>query len=300
VVPHETCKAYLIPRHYPPKSGCAILCIIHVGHVHVGYSCKYNKHISPTLGDREIETITTEELENLQKQKVKVLSPKTVNQTIEMFSTMFNYGLKKELCKTLNPATNVKRFKVDNTRERYLATDEIEELYELLKDNELLLLFVKLALTTGGRLETILHIQKKDIDLPTNTITLHDLKNKDTYKGFLTYDIVEMITPLLKSLRANEYLISLDGTKFTSRQLQSRLKPKLDKLFNEELDTRDAKNRVVIHTLRHTFASHLAISGTPIYTIQKLMNHKDIKQTMRYAKLAPDSGKDFVNSLYKS
>ena len=28
------------------------------------------------------------------------------------------------------------------------------------------------------------------------------------------------------------------------------------------------------------------------------MNHKDIKMTMRYAKLAPASGRDFVNNLY--
>ena len=77
------------------------------------------------------------------------------------------------------------------------------------------------------------------------------------------------------------------------------MKPILDKLFNQELDVKDAQNRVVTHTLRHTFASHLAINGTPIFTIQKLMNHKDINMTMRYAKLAPDSGRDFVNNLYK-
>lgn len=65
-----------------------------------------------------------------------------------------------------------------------------------------------------------------------------------------------------------------------------------DPLFNEGLDSKDAKNRVVIHSLRHTFASHLAINGTAIFTIQKLMNHRDIKMTMRYTKLAPDSGKD--------
>lgn len=39
----------------------------------------------------------------------------------------------------------------------------------------------------------------------------------------------------------------------------------------------------------HTFASYLAINGTPIFTIKELMNHKDIEQTMRYAKLSPDS-----------
>jgi integrase len=54
----------------------------------------------------------------------------------------------------------------------------------------------------------------------------------------------------------------------------------------------------VIHTLRHTCASRLAINGTPIFTIKELMNHYDIEQTMRYAKLAPDSGKKNVINLY--
>ena len=54
----------------------------------------------------------------------------------------------------------------------------------------------------------------------------------------------------------------------------------------------------MIHTLRHTFASHLDIKGTPILKIKKLMNHSDINHTLRYAKLAPDSGKDMVKKLY--
>ena len=62
-------------------------------------------------------------------------------------------------------------------------------------------------------------------------------------------------------------------------------------------DLEDRKNKVVIHTLRHTFASHLAINGTPIFTIQKLMNHKDIKMTLRYAKLSPDSGREAILNL---
>jgi site-specific recombinase XerD len=77
------------------------------------------------------------------------------------------------------------------------------------------------------------------------------------------------------------------------------MQPILNVLFNTNVDSKDRQNRVVIHTLRHTFASHLAINGTPIYTIQKLMNHRDINMTLRYAKLAPDSGKDFVSGLYQ-
>ena len=260
---------------------------------------KYNKHLFKPFGELAVDEIKVDDLESLQKIKVKTLSLQTVNQIIELFSTIFNFGVKKDLCKTINPATKVKRFKIDNIRERFLVSEEITELFEEVKDNELLTLFLKFALTTGGRLETVLHIQKKDINLTTNSITLYDFKNKDSYKGFLTDDILNYIKPKLKTLKANDYLISLDTTKLTSRQIQSRLKPILDRLFNVELETNDRKNRVVIHTLRHTFASHLAICGAPIFNIQKLMNHKDIKQTMRYAKLAPDSGRDFVNGLYR-
>jgi integrase len=42
------------------------------------------------------------------------------------------------------------------------------------------------------------------------------------------------------------------------------------------------------HSLRHTFAAHSAMSGIPIYTLQKLMGHATIAMTQRYAHLAPD------------
>jgi len=74
----------------------------------------------------------------------------------------------------------------------------------------------------------------------------------------------------------------------------------VNRLFNQGLEVKDSRNRVVFHTLRHTFASQLAIAGTPIYTIQKLMNHKSIDMTMRYAKLSPNVAIDAVNSLANS
>ena len=40
--------------------------------------------------------------------------------------------------------------------------------------------------------------------------------------------------------------------------------------------------------LRHTFASHLVMKGVDIRSVAKLMGHKDIKVTMRYAHLAPE------------
>ena len=82
------------------------------------------------------------------------------------------------------------------------------------------------------------------------------------------------------------------------RSVRRKMKPILDRLFNEGLESDDTKNRVVIHTLRHTFASQLAIKGIPLIKIKKLMNHAKIEMSERYAKLAPDSGRDVIEGLY--
>lgn len=61
---------------------------------------------------------------------------------------------------------------------------------------------------------------------------------------------------------------------------------------------RGGKNLAVLHTLRHSHVSLLVINGTPIYEVMKLMNHSSIDMTMRYAKLAPDSGQNAVNGMF--
>ncbi|MGE0052052.1 MAG: tyrosine-type recombinase/integrase [Arcobacter sp.] len=178
---------------------------------------------------------------------------------------------------------------MDNARERFLTKDEITELYEYSKNDETLYLLFKLALNTGGRLATLLNIHKKDIDFSHNLLTLKDFKNNSTYKAFLTDNLNELLEKKVYSLKLNDKL-------FPSNP-ERRLRAMLDELFNKDIKQNDRKNKIVFHSLRHTFASHLAINGTPIFTIQKLMNHKDIRMTLRYAKLSPDSGRESILSL---
>ncbi len=260
---------------------------------------KYNKHLK-ALHKKDILSIEKKDLINIQNNMEKLgYASKTINSIIELFGTIYNYGLKEELYTKSNPSSNIERFEENNTRERFLTIDEINFLYMELGSDELLTLFVKLSLTLGARLKGIVAIQKKDIDLDNKMVNLNDFKTKTTYKGFLTNDLVDILKEKIKNLEPNDYIFTIKGEQITSRQIQRRLKPILDKLFNQGIDAKDRKNRVVVHTLRHTFASHLAINGTPIYTIQKLMNHKDIKMTLRYAKLSPENGRDAIESLYK-
>jgi integrase len=153
---------------------------------------------------------------------------------------------------------------------------------------------VELSLSTGARLNTVMAIRKKDINLSTRVINLHNFKSKNDYKGFITDALLEPLRAHLKELKEPNDLI----LQTPSRSIERPLQRILNSLFNQGLDPKDAKNRVVVHTLRHTFASHLAIRGEPIYTIMKLLDHKDIKDTLRYAKLAPDNGLNAVKGLW--
>ena len=59
----------------------------------------------------------------------------------------------------------------------------------------------------------------------------------------------------------------------------------------------DARQRVVFHSLRHTFASWLVQRGTPLYTVAELMGHTTLEMTKRYSHLAPDSLRKAALSL---
>lgn len=256
----------------------------------------YQNHILSFFKDYDFENIRSEDVQkftNTLKSKNSIrgnkkLSPKTINIILNVLKSIIKFALKNDFIKN-DFSKYINLFDVDNARERFLSKDEIHLLYKKSKEDETIYLFFKLALNTGGRLATLLNIHKKDIDFTHNLITLKDFKNNSTYKAFLTDELKYLLELRTQNLSLNDKI-------FTSNP-EKRLRAILDDLFNQGINKDDRKNRVVIHTLRHTFASHLAINGTPILTIQKLMNHKDIRMTLRYAKLSPDSGREAVENL---
>jgi integrase len=259
---------------------------------------KYNLHIKPTFSRRDVTCITKSEITTFRNQLSDTKSPKTVNGIIQLLTAIINYSIKEKDLKIINPCNGVKRLNTDNERERFLSLDEIKLLKDEVEHEQNLKTFVLLALVTGGRVQTILNIQKKDIDLLNDTVTLKDIKNDSSYKGFIDNETKQHLQSFIDDLSRNDFIVGCDSSPFPMRTIQRKLLNIINRLFNQGLDVSDTKNRAVIHSLRHTFASQLAIKGIPIFTIKKLMNHADIEQTMRYAKLAPDSGKEAIKSLY--
>lgn len=254
------------------------------------------------FGLKSIASITISDVQSLQiKLKTEEKAASTVNKYIGFIKSVFNHGINNGIIKGGNPGKAVKNLKENNERQRYLLKDEIEVLLDTVRDNESLLLFCLVALQTGARLDSVLHLQVKDINFDNDSITIKNIKAHKTYTGFFAGELKDVLNTRFKSsVNPNDFLISFNGKKTTDRQIQCRLKPLLDKLFNQGLDAKDSKNRVVIHTFRHTLATHLAIKGAPIHEIMKIMDHANIAETMRYAKFAPDCGKSSIQQLYGS
>ncbi|PHR71324.1 MAG: integrase [Arcobacter sp.] len=260
---------------------------------------KYVLHLEIPFGTKNIKLLTKQDITSFRDGLVKLdKANNTINGIMILLNAIINYAIKEKGISIINPCFGVKKFKLDNERERFLNTDEIQILLEEIKDEPVLYIFIHLALNTGGRLETVLNIQKKNIDFMNNTVALIDFKNKTNYRGFISKSFMPYLKEKVRGLGINDYVVGGLANKYPTTSLQRKLKKILDINFNKGLDLKDAKNRVVIHTFRHTFASHLAINGTPIFTVQKLLNHSKIEMTLRYAKLMPDSGREFVDVLY--
>lgn len=262
----------------------------------------FGKHLEPFFRNKNLETIKKEDIKKLHEKIKKAknrfrkpLATKTVNNILTILKSITSFALKEELLK--NDFRNyIELDSVRNIRDRYLNIEEINQLYKEIKNDDRLFLFSKIALTTGARLASILYISKKDIDFSNQLITLHDLKKdqdgRATYKGFLTEEVTALLKDHCRLLKPMDKIFNNNPSTIQKQMLYI-----INELFNQGLEIDDRKNRAVIHTLRHTFASHLAINGTPIFTIQKLMNHSDINMTLRYAKLSPDRGKDAIMNL---
>jgi integrase len=260
----------------------------------------YNTHLAHLgnepltyFDDNALLTLIGKKSKEKSRKTKRLLSKQTVNNITTLLSAMLHFAKSKSYIDAL---PTIKKLKVDNKRERYLTKEEIDTLFHeitvspLVRKRERLLLFTKLSLVTGARLGSVLGIKGKDINRANKTVTIKNFKTNSTYTAFLPDDVLALIPPL----KPQQLLIDVSDAK----QLQRPLQRILNKLFNDDLNADDRKDRVVIHTLRHTFASHLAINGTPIHTIMKLMDHKDIDMTLRYAKLMPDSGRNEVENLY--
>ncbi len=230
----------------------------------------------------------------------------TVNRKMALIKAMFSKAHdwhmisdsgKKELSK-------VKQYKENNRRFRFLSADEIVSLLKACESNvksirtgmdiELkqshLRPIIIFALNTGCRKEEILSLKWEQVDMVHKIINLIETKNGEGRQ----IPISELLMETLQSLQKKKGCPFV----FNAHKTTDRLGD-----IKTSFATACRKGNILnfrFHDLRHTFASHLVMAGVDITTVSKLLGHKTLTMTLRYAHLAPNHLAKAVNVLNES
>lgn len=245
----------------------------------------FKNWISPEIGSLSLAQVQPWHLEKIKKSLADAgLSPRTGEYAMATIRQVFNYAKRNGLFKGDNPVSSVKIPRSDNKRLRFLTHSEAMNLLTALKErNRALYGMVLLSLHSGLRAGEIRSLKWADVDLERKTLTLKDTKSGRTRTAFLTADGVAMLKERQKQSPENPVFQGRGGEMLTE----------ISRIFNEVVNSlgfnegiSDRRQKVVFHTLRHTYASWLVEQGIDLYTVKKLMGHCTIGVTERYAHIA--------------
>ena len=243
------------------------------------------------IADKPLTSITTIDVENLVLRPMieAGLSSSRIRHALVLISVVWKMAAEKGFVSGENPISRVKKPKRDEQRDRFLNKTEAADLLAALKELSIDSHDVALlSVFSGLRIGECLALTWADIDLDEGIIFVKDTKNGRNRHAYITSEIGEMLTRRNQG-RAKQYRV-FDYGRLARPDHVVRSDFALARrdlgLNNGVVDSRQ---RVVFHTLRHTFASWLVQIGTPLYTVSKLMGHSSLKMTERYAHLAPDT-----------
>lgn len=135
-----------------------------------------------------------------------------------------------------------------------------------------------LCYSAGLRVSEVVSLQTSNIDPKRMTILIESAKGKKDRMAILSPVLLVMLREYIKLYKPDSQGFLFEGYEkgmpYSARSLQ------------EVLQAAKLKAGVIrrgsIHSLRHSFATHLIEKGTDVTMIQKLLGHSDIKTTLRY------------------
>ena len=248
------------------------------------------RHFTDFIKADKLSAVTATKLEAYKAwRREQGAKPSTLNRELNTLKAMFNKAVAWGAL-AQSPAKSVKKFREPRKQVRYLSKEEARTL--LSAASERLAPIIETFLLTGLRRDELAHLAWADIDFAREIVAV---QAKDGWHP-KDYEVrhVPMTERLAQVLKArpkgdSPYVFHTQNGGVHSGNILTREFRKLARACGIK--------GASIHTLRHTFASHLVMSGADLYTIQKLLGHSSIKTTEIYAHLAPDYLKAAMSRL---
>ncbi|MES4611024.1 MAG: phage integrase [Ewingella sp.] len=197
--------------------------------------------------------------------------PSSVNRYQLLLSGVFNALIKAGQYHSENPIKDTELFKVNASTMSFLSRDDIPPLLGALNGDNLKV--AKLCLATGARWSEAAGIMRDAVI--EHKVTFFDTKNGKNRSVPISPVLYEEITS------GKGRLLFPDANYNNMRSVLKRIIVGLPR-------------GQASHVLRHTFATHFMMNGGNILTLQKILGHASIQQTMVYAHFAPEYLNDAV------
>ena len=151
------------------------------------------------------------------------------------------------------------------------------------------------AYAGGLRMNEIRMLKIVDVDLHRKQIHIRQGKGKKDRYVILSNLLLDRFPKYLNEVKPQVYLFEgqTPGEVMGERSIQY--------VINEAVKKTNIQKSVSMHTLRHSFATHLLEDGVDIYSIQRLLGHSDIRTTIVYlhvAQVIPKVAHSPLDSLY--
>lgn len=228
--------------------------------------------LADKMGNPLAITITPTEVARFRQQRLDEdgISPNTANHDHAHLRAVFNVAIRVGEWSGKNLYAAIKAIKLPETELSYLDQEQINRLFQELRASKGkdVYLIAMLCLKTGARWSEGQSVRAEYIR--NQSVTYVDTKNGRKRTVALPLD-------LYNQLKAHG--------------------PKIGRVFKSEsyyaFTTALERSGIVLprgqrtHVLRHTFASHFIMNGGDLLTLQKILGHRTIQMTMRYAHLSP-------------
>ncbi len=205
--------------------------------------------------------------------------PGGANKALSVLRTAIRYSQRMGMYEGVNPAESVRRWPRP-TRSRYLRPDELARLWKVLVASSWRVrTFFTLQLLTGCRSSELRQMQWADVDCTTGLWHKPTSKTGQPHlvpipqQGF---DLLWLISPRIGLVFPGSHQENpIAASTVRKNWARIRAKANLPDVWN--------------YDLRRTCASHLAMNGVNLPTIQHVLNHSSLQPTATYARLNVDT-----------
>ncbi|MFA4910719.1 MAG: site-specific tyrosine recombinase/integron integrase [Desulfobacteria bacterium] len=230
----------------------------------------YNKDFL-TFADKQPSKINDNDIKDylLYLAEEKQSATSTLNQAINALKFYYGTMLKKKF------VYEVKRPRKDKKLPVVLSQEEVAKILssvDNVKHKAILMIVYSAELRVGE----VVKLKPEDIDNQRMLIHIRGAKGRKDRYTMLSETALEVLRQYWKENRPQKWLFPGQNKE---RYITTRT---VEKIFTNARDAAKILKPVTVHSLRHSFATHLLETGTDLRYIQEILGHKSSKTTEIY------------------